>query len=183
MREQLHGLELSLRNWLSRNGVHCMRVGLGIVFVWLGALKFVPGLSPAEGLIVRTVSWAVDPAWFIPVLAVWEVAIGLGLIVNRFRRATLLLLFMHMGGTFMPIVVCPEVVWTQFPHVLTLEDQYIVKNLVLIGAGLTLCGRLDAEAARDAARPVVANGRVASALEITRVSPTSLFPSTTTTLR
>ena len=34
----------------------------------------------------------------------------------------------------------PDVVWKAFPYALTLEGQYIVKNLVLIGAGLVLGG-------------------------------------------
>ena len=43
-----------------------------------------------------------------------------------------------MPGTALPLVILPEVVWTVFPYGLTLEGQYIVKNLVLIGAGLAL---------------------------------------------
>jgi len=115
-----------------------LRLGLGVVFLWFGALKFVPGLSPAEGLVARTVCWAVDPAWFLPVLAAWECAIGLGLLLGRFLPATLALMGLHMAGTFLPLVVCPETVWTRFPYAFTLEGQYIVKNLVLVAAGLVL---------------------------------------------
>ena len=46
----------------------------------------------------------------------------------------MLLLFLQMPGTALPLVVLPEAGWTEFPHGLTLEGQYIVKNLVLIGA-------------------------------------------------
>ena len=125
--------------WMARHGLVIMRVGLGIVFFWFGALKLVPGLSPAEEL-VRNTTYFVNPDWFIPVLAVWEMAIGLGLILGRFMRLTLLLLFLQMPGTALPLVVLPEAVWTQFPYGLTLEGQYIIKNLVLIGAGLVLGG-------------------------------------------
>ena len=55
-------------------------------------------------------------------------------------RLTLLLLFMQMPGTALPLLILPQVVWTAFPYGLTLEGQYIVKNLVLIGAGLVLGG-------------------------------------------
>ena len=137
----LRRLDRAVTAWLSKNGVHFLRVGLGIVFLWFGALKLFPGMSPAEGLIERTVGWIVDPVWFIPLLGLWECAIGVGLILDRFRRLALLLLFAHMPGTFMPLVVCPELVWSQFPFGWTLEGQYILKNLVLVGAGLTLCGR------------------------------------------
>ncbi len=128
-----------ITHWMARYGMVIMRVGLGIVFFWFGALKLVPGLSPAEEL-VRNTTYFVNPDWFIPVLAIWEMAIGLGLILGVFMRLTLLLLFLQMPGTALPLVVLPEAVWTVFPYGLTLEGQYIVKNLALIGAGLVLGG-------------------------------------------
>ena len=77
-----------------------------------------------------------------------------------------------MPGTFLPLVVCPDAVWTTFPFALTLEGQYIVKNAVLIGGALVLFGRLPADAARDARRPVLAWSRrgVRSALAVERVA-------------
>ena len=124
-------------HWMARYGLPIMRIGLGIVFFWFGILKLVPGLSPAEGLVRNTV-YFVDPNLFLPVLAVWEALIGLGLILGKFMRTTLLLLFLQMPGTALPLLILPEVVWTQFPYGLTLEGQYIIKNLVLIGAALVL---------------------------------------------
>lgn len=136
---QFDKIDRRITSWMARYGLVIMRVGLGIVFFWFGALKLVPGLSPAEEL-VRNTTYFVNPDWFIPVLAVWEMAIGLGLVVGKFMRLTLLLLFLQMPGTALPLVVLPEAVWTQFPYGLTLEGQYIIKNLVLIGAGLVLGG-------------------------------------------
>jgi uncharacterized membrane protein YkgB len=109
----------------------------------------VPGLSPAEELVRNTI-YFVDPDLFMPVLAIWEVLIGLGLMFGKFMRFTLLLLFLQMPGTALPLLILPEVTWTAFPYGLTLEGQYIIKNLVLIGAGLVLAGtvrggRLDPE--------------------------------------
>ncbi|MDH3675998.1 MAG: DoxX family membrane protein [Anaerolineae bacterium] len=128
-----------ITRWMARYGLIIMRIGLGIVFLWFGALKLVPGLSPAEELVRNTIYW-VNPDWFLYVLAIWEVLIGLGLIFGKYMRITLLLLFLQMPGTALPLVLLPEVVWTVFPYGLTLEGQYIVKNLVLIGAGLVLGG-------------------------------------------
>ena len=144
-------IDRAITRWMATYGMVIMRVGLGIVFFWFGALKLFPGLSPAEELVRNTV-YFVNPDWFIPVLAVWEMAIGLGLMFGIFMRITLLLLFLQMPGTALPLVVLPEVVWTVFPFGLTLEGQYIIKNLVLIGAGLVLGGtvrggRLDPEPA------------------------------------
>ena len=125
--------------WMARYGLTIMRIALGIVFFWFGALKLVPGASPAEEL-VRSTIYFVDPDWFLPILAIWEMVIGLGLLSGLFLRLTLLLLFAQMAGTALPLVVLPEVVWTRFPFVLTLEGQYIVKNLVIIGSAIVLGG-------------------------------------------
>jgi uncharacterized membrane protein YkgB len=129
-----------LTSWMARYGLVIMRVGLGIIFLWFGALKYFPGLSPAEELVRNTV-YFVDPDFFIPILATWEVLIGIGLVAGKFMRVTLLLLFLQMPGTALPIVLLPDVVWTSFPFGLTLEGQYIIKNLVLVSAGLVHCER------------------------------------------
>lgn len=126
-----------LTRWLARYSIPILRVGLGIVFFWFGVLKFFPGLSPAEDLVRNTIFF-VDPDIFIPMLALWEMAIGLGLIFGKLMRLTLLLLFLQMPGTLLPLFILPEVTWQHIPYSPTVEGQYIIKNLVLIGAGLVL---------------------------------------------
>jgi hypothetical protein len=54
------------------------------------------------------------------------------------QRLTILLLFLQMPGTALPLVLLPEVCWVNFPFVLTLEGQYIIKNLVIIGSALVI---------------------------------------------
>ncbi len=139
LRKLFDELDPIVVRWMADHGLSIMRIGLGVVFLWFGLLKLFPGLSPAEDLVRRTV-YFVDPDVFLPVLAVWESLIGLGLILGKMMRLTLLLLFLQMLGTALPLFVLPEVVWTFFPFGLTLEGQYIVKNLVLIGAALVLGG-------------------------------------------
>jgi uncharacterized membrane protein YphA (DoxX/SURF4 family) len=73
-----------------------------------------------------------------PILAAWECIIGLGLITGRFMRIILLLLFVQMAGTITPLVLFPTEAWLHFPYAPTLEGQYIIKNLVLISAGLVI---------------------------------------------
>ncbi len=135
--KHLSGLDQRIINWMARYGLIILRIGLGIVFLWFGLLKFFKGLSPAEELVRNTI-YFFDPDIFIPVLAAWESLIGLGLFTGKFLRTTLLLLFLQMPGTALPLLILPEKVWTIFPYGLTLEGQYIVKNLVLIGAGLVI---------------------------------------------
>ena len=146
-------LDRSITRWMARYGLIVLRLGLGTVFLWFGALKLVPGLSPAEEL-VRNTTYFVDPDLFLHILAIWEMVIGLGLIFGKFMRITLLLLFLQMAGTALPLAILPEAVWTTFPYGLTLEGQYIIKNLVIIGAALVLGatvrgGRLDPEPRTD----------------------------------
>ena len=128
-----------VKSWMECTGLIFLRVGLGVIFLWFGVLKFFPGLSPAENLVRNTV-YFFDPDIFIPVLAAWEALIGVGLITGKFMRLTLLLLFLQMPGTALPLLILPDVVWNIFPYGLTIEGQYIVKNLVLLGAGLVLGG-------------------------------------------
>jgi uncharacterized membrane protein YphA (DoxX/SURF4 family) len=137
--KQFNTVDLRITRWMARNGLTLLRIGLGITFLWFGALKLFPNLSPAEQLVRQTIFF-IDPDLFIPVLAIWEVMIGLGLLVGRYMRVTLLLLFLQMPGTMLPLLVLPEAVWTSFPFGLTLEGQYIIKNLVLVTAGIVLGG-------------------------------------------
>jgi len=132
-------IDESITNWMARAGLKFLRIGLGIVFFWFGILKFFPGLSPAEELVRNTI-YFLDPNTFIPILAAWETLIGFGLITGKFMRLTLLLLFLQMPGTALPLIILPDIVWNIFPYGLTLEGQYIIKNLVLIGAGIALGG-------------------------------------------
>jgi uncharacterized membrane protein YkgB len=129
----------SITQWMARYGLTILRIGVGVVFIWFGALKLVPGLSPAEELVRNTV-YFLNADIFQPILAIWEIVIGLGLVTGKFLRLTLLLLFAQMGGTALPLVILPEVVWTVFPYGLTLEGQYIIKNLVIIGSAIVLGG-------------------------------------------
>ena len=133
--------DIQITAWMAKYSLPALRFGLGLIFVWFGALKFVPGLSPAEGLVRNTI-YFVDPDFFLPVLALWEVAIGLGFwlgfLTKKFERLTILLLFLQMPGTALPLFILPEVCWTSFPFGLTLEGQYIIKNLAIISSALVL---------------------------------------------
>ena len=131
-----------ITRWMARYGLLLLRSSLGIVFLWFGVLKFFPDLSPAEALAARTIhvltGGRVPPEVSLPVLAAWECSIGLGLLVGRALRAVLFLLYVQMLGTMTPIVLFPHEVFTRFPYAPTLEGQYIIKNIVLISAGIVV---------------------------------------------
>lgn len=154
---QIDAADAGITTWMARNGIDILRIALGVVFIWFGALKLVPGLSPAEDLVRATVP-LVPGEVFLPFLAIWEILVGLGFLTGRALRLTILLLFLQMPGTLAPVVLLPERVFTTFPVGLTLEGQYIVKNLVLIAAALVIGatvrgGRLVATRGHAAAGP------------------------------
>lgn len=142
LEKKFDGIDRRITRWMARNGITILRVALGIVFLWFGVLKFFPGLSPAHDLAARTITvltfGIVTPAVSVPALALWECAIGLGLLTGKFMRVTLLLLLLQMLGTLTPLVLFPAETWQVFPISPTLEGQYIIKNIVLASAGLVI---------------------------------------------
>jgi uncharacterized membrane protein YkgB len=140
--ERYHRVDIALTRWMARRGILLLRVSVGIVFFWFGILKFFPGASPAEALAGDTIELMtfglLDRRLAILILAVWETAIGLGLVFGIAMRTTLALLFVQMPGTVMPLFFFPELTFHDAPFVLTLEGQYIIKNAVLVSAGLVI---------------------------------------------
>jgi uncharacterized membrane protein YkgB len=138
----LEPIDIRLTTWMARHGITLTRIALGVVFLWFGAIKFVPGWSPAADLAARTIEritfGVVTPEIGLPVLAAWESLIGIGLLLGRFLRLTLLLLFVQMPGTLLPLVLFPSETFTAFPHSPTMEGQYIIKNVVLIAAAIVV---------------------------------------------
>ena len=150
-------LDAAITQWMGRHGIRLLRISLGIVFLWFGVLKFFPGLSPAQDLAARTIQvlsfGLVPPPISLPVLALWECLIGLGLIFRRYLRVTLLLLFVQMLGTITPLFLFPQETFIRFPFAPTLEGQYIIKNIVLVSAGLVVGATVRREAAAGEAVP------------------------------
>ena len=126
----------TLRLW----GMPALQVSLGVVFIWFGALKLVD-MSPAAELVRNTVYWW-DPNIFLPILGIWEMVIGVCLLVRPLVRVAIPLLLLQMPGTMLPLVLLPEICFTSPPFGLTLEGQYIIKNLVLVAAALVVGGSL-----------------------------------------
>jgi uncharacterized membrane protein YkgB len=139
-------LDRAIAGWMERYGIGILRYALAVIFIWFGALKPM-GLSPAADLVRRTVYW-VPPEIFIPVLGVWEVLIGVFMLFRPTIRIAILLLFLQMPGTMLPLLLLPEVCFTRFPIGLTLEGQYIVKNLILIGAAIVVGGTVRSDPRR-----------------------------------
>ena len=142
LRADFDRIDTHITRWMARYGVLLLRVSLGVVFLWFGILKFFPGLSPAQELAIQTIDTLtmgrLSPGVSIIILASWESLIGVGLILGLFMRVTLLLLFVQMLGAITPLFLYPSQVFTHIPYAPTLEGQYIIKNIVLISAGIVI---------------------------------------------
>lgn len=122
-----------LRRW----SIPTLRISVAIVFIWFGALK-VFGVTPVTELVGATVYW-VDPSWFVPALGVVEVLVGIGLLFRIALRTVLFLFAAQMLGTFLVLIVLPEVSFeNNNPLLLTVEGEFVIKNLVLLAAGMVV---------------------------------------------
>lgn len=132
-----------IARWMRRWSTPAVRISFGIIFIWFGILKPFD-ISAAASLIKATVAWLPvgTPEFWLNAIGWWEVAIGITFLFARTTKIAIALLFMQMFGTFMPLVVLPEVTF-QNGNILTpsLEGQYIIKNVMIISAALVLGGK------------------------------------------
>ena len=129
-------LDHKISAWMDKYCQPLMRMSLALIFIWFGLLKPL-GMSPEEELIKNTV-YFFPPGFVLFVLGCWEVIIGIGLLYKPLLRVALLLLLIELPGTFLPLIVLPDICFNSIPFGLTLEGQYIVKNLFLIGAAFVI---------------------------------------------
>ncbi|BAK71105.1 hypothetical protein SDC9_35775 [bioreactor metagenome] len=125
-----------------QNTIKLMRLSLGIIFVWYGMLKFFPTLSPAEDLAIKTIDimffHLIDGSLSIKLLAILEVAIGIGFLSGYYTKLVTIIFLGHMLCTFAPLFILPELSFTHAPYAFTLLGQYIVKNIVFILVGVMI---------------------------------------------
>jgi uncharacterized membrane protein YphA (DoxX/SURF4 family) len=140
--ETFDKIDVAITRWMAATGLKFLRISIGLIFIWFGALKYFPNLSPAEDIAINTFDiltfHLLSPNAIAIIIATWEVLIGIGLLFNLFLRATLFLLYLQMAGTFAPVFLFPSEIFTVFPYGLTLEGQYIIKNLIVVSAGIVL---------------------------------------------
>ncbi len=130
-------IDRSISAFLRRWSIPTLRVSLAIVFIWFGALK-VFDVTPVTDLVASTVYWF-DPDWVVPVLGVFEILVGVGLLLRIALRAVLALFAAQMIGTFLVLVLLPEISFQDGnPLLLTVEGEFVIKNLVLLSAGMVV---------------------------------------------
>ncbi|WP_240803266.1 DoxX family membrane protein [Streptomyces sp. A1499] len=117
-----------------------LRISLGVIFCCFGILKLIPAASPAEqvaaaAMTKMTVGLLPAPI-SLTLLGSAETLIGLALVTGLLLRTALTLFYTHMAGVFASLLLLPEVMWHHAAP--TLEGQYVLKNLVLVAACLTV---------------------------------------------
>lgn len=128
---------------MRRYGFDALRYSLAVIFIWFGLLKPL-GISPAEQLVLQTVDWMpfFSADVWLSVIGWWEVVIGVLFLYKPAIRFAIGLLAMQMVGTFMPLVLLPAITFQEgrIPYGLTMEGQYIIKNLLIISSALVIGG-------------------------------------------
>ena len=137
IRRPIDRIDEAVSGFMERYGVTVLRVAVAIVFIWFGALKVIDR-SPVEDLVKDTIYFLPEDTFFV-VIGVWEIIIGVGLLVPVLLRLTLALFWLQMAGTFLSLIVLPDRAFQDGnPLLLDVTGEFIVKNLVLIAAGLVI---------------------------------------------
>ncbi len=131
-------------HWMAANGIGLLRISIGIIFFWFGFIKYFPGLSHIEDLALRTTRVLTFDMFsdnaMAKGLATLECLIGIGLITGKSLRATLFLLLLQLIGAISPVFIFTSEVFKIIPIVPPLAGQYIIKDIIIISAGILIGG-------------------------------------------
>lgn len=153
--ERVRAIEDVAVQWLIAHSIAILRVSLGAVFFAFGLLKFFPGVSPAQDLVehttdILTLGLVPGPVALVGVAAL-ECAIGLCLISGRGLRAAVYLLSVQLIGILSPVVLLAARLFDGPHGAPTLEGQYVLKDVILVGAALVIAATVGgARLTRDA---------------------------------
>jgi putative oxidoreductase len=115
-----------------------LRISLGITFLWFGGLKL-SGEPTLPASLIAAIAPFVDSALSVPLVGALEVALGFGLLIGRRMPVFLGVAALHLSGTFLVLLLRPDVAFIDGnPLLLSVEGEYVVKNLVLLAATASL---------------------------------------------
>jgi putative oxidoreductase len=142
----LQSLDAAVHRFLRAHSIELLRVSVGLVILAFGVLKFFPGVSPVEGLTIKTtdaLSFGLVPGHIaIVIVATLETIIGLLLISGRFLRLAIYLLAGQLIGVLAPLVLFTGRLFAGPHNAPTLEGQYVIKDLIVVAAGLVVASTL-----------------------------------------
>jgi uncharacterized membrane protein YkgB len=128
--------------WLDRYSVAVLRVCMGIVIFGFGVLKYFPGVSPAQGIVLavnRILTFGLLPDQVtLPLFATVEAVIGLSLITGWGLRVIIYPLAVWVLAILSPIVLLTQQLFSGSHHAPTLMGQYVVKDIILLAGVLVV---------------------------------------------
>ena len=129
--------------WLTAHSITALRISLGLVILGFGALKFIPGASPAEEIVMRTTDvltlGLVSGTVAVVATAVLETFIGFTLLTGIGLRVGLVAMAGWLVGIMMPVVLFPADMFPGFFP--TLEAQYVLKDVILAAAAAVVAAK------------------------------------------
>lgn len=143
----MHGIDRTIFSAFHRHGHKMHRISLGLLFVWFGLLKPF-GEKTTTSLLAHTI-YFFPPEKVLPLLGWWEVAIGLCLMLKPLVRISLFLQFVRIPGTILAFFMHPEVCFVRIPFMPSPEGQYLIKDIVILFAGIAIAGTVYNEQIRD----------------------------------
>ncbi len=141
--ENLERMDARLIHLMRRLSIPFGRWAIFIVFFWFGLLKVLM-ISPAGPLVVQLLGQTlpfINPDLFMVGFGLFEMLIGILFLVRGKERIAIAILFFHMIAVFSPLILLPQITWSGF-LVPTMEGQYIIKNLVIIGLAISIAAHL-----------------------------------------
>ncbi len=131
-----------LSSFSQRIDISFGRFAIFLIYAWFGILKVV-GASPATEMVLELLDKTLpfmDPGLFMILFGLFEVLIGVLFLFPRAFKLALLLIFIHLVTTTLPLFILPHMVWTS-TLAPTLEGQYIIKNILIISLILFIISR------------------------------------------
>lgn len=140
--DQFDRLDTRINKWLVANSILLLRICIGLVFLGFGFLKFFPGISPIEELATRTTTVLTMRIFSghraMDFVAGLECIIGVCFLSGRFLRVGVWLMALQMVGAMSPLLLFPGELFPGPLHAPTLSAQYILKDIILIAAGMVI---------------------------------------------
>ena len=159
----LHRAEATIHDWLGRHAVTFLRISMGVIILGFGFLKYFPGLSPAQHMVLtvnRELTFGIMPDRITLMLfATFECVIGLSLITGVGLRVIIYPMAVWAVGILSPLVLMPAELFSGPDHTPTLEGQYVLKDVILLAATLVIANATIRQRPQDGALL----GRAASA--------------------
>jgi putative oxidoreductase len=132
------GLTQRLNRWLRTAVPLLLRGSLGITFLWFGGLKLA-GEPTLPASLIAAITPFIDPDLSVPLVGGLEVALGAGLLIGRWKPVVLGAATLQLSATFLVLLLRPDVAFVDGnPLRLSVEGEYVVKNLVLLAATASL---------------------------------------------